>query len=188
MLITLAWPQHFTETRQDVYCNKRQKLRTRHVSWFPYILISSEFGVSYGMPALKDFSWCTFGSACCMIFLLLLNSFSLTAVWVDILGLHQTSQPQAMAHIELQVILSMVVRNYNHGQLGNCPSKNCIHPFHRTQVFQLKSPRPPLVTPSFSTFDYLHHISQYLLWFSWIFIVNEESRIACILDVSCLGL
>lgn len=33
MLITLACPQHFTGTRQDVYCNKRQKLGTRHVSW-----------------------------------------------------------------------------------------------------------------------------------------------------------
>ena len=42
MLITLACPQHFTGTRQDVYCNKRQKLGTRHVSWviplYPVIL------------------------------------------------------------------------------------------------------------------------------------------------------
>lgn len=69
-----------------------------------------------------------------------------------------------------------VVRNHNHGQLGNCSSKNCIHPFDRPLNFQLKRSSPPLVIPSFTTFGYLHHVS--LLWFS--FVVNEESRIACI--------
>lgn len=38
MLITLACPQHFTGTKQDVYYNKRQKLGMRHVSWYPDIL------------------------------------------------------------------------------------------------------------------------------------------------------
>lgn len=71
----------------------------------------------------------------------------------------------------------MAVRNYNHGQLVNWPSKNCIHHFDRSQVFQLKC--LPLVMSLFSTFDYLH-FSQYMLWFSSLFTVSGETRRACI--------
>lgn len=71
----------------------------------------------------------------------------------------------------------MVVRNYNHGQLGNCT-----HRFDSPRVLQ-PSPSSPLVMPPLSAFAYLHHASRYLLWFSWIFVVNKESRTTCVREM-----